>query len=392
MNIVSMSMDSWIQEGWRGSRQCLSEAFSRHCGVNYFWIGRINEWKFSLGQFRPRMMGNKLLLYQSPIIIPRVPWRPKLNKIWDRLRLEAFRRALSDVWTGPRILYVWHPSMLPYVGKMGEDIVCYHMYDNIIGFLGDKTTRKDVVDAERLLIDRADIIISASRKLSELHGVADRAILCHAGVDQLFLMLLKQKLLRPVDMPVSGPIVGFYGTLNSKFGAEDVLALSEARPDLNIVLIGNLQIPAERADQFEQLFRKENVYVLGPKSWEEIPAYLQCFDVALMSYYPTEWSVYCEVPLKAYEYLAAGKPVVASGGLPSLLDLEGLIYLTHSQEEFVHAVGKALEDSGDEIVEKRIKEALRNTWDVRAKMILDIIQKQLRIKKNSALPVSTLGV
>ena len=375
MNIISLSMDAWKQEGWRGSRQCLSEAFSRFCSVQYFWTHGIRDWELSIPSFKLIKRSDSLFLYQAPTVIPRTPWRPKFEPLWSYLRNYSFKKAMLNNLSGPKILYVWHPLMYESVGKMGEDLVCYHMYDDMQG-LYDGVGKLKVIEMEKKLIQKADITICAHEKLAIKHNITNSAIICNAGVDKLFIERIECNFTRPKDLPEEGPIIGFTGTINKKFGAEDIIALANARPEYKIVLIGGVNIPDDRVANFNKLFSIPNVFYLGPKPWEDLPAYIRHFDVGLMSYYPTEWSVSIEVPLKAYEYLAAGKPVVGSG-LPSLSDLGGLARITNSTEDFIDAVDDAIQDNSKAIIQKRKFAADQNSWDNRAAMIINEINLKL---------------
>ena len=80
-------------------------------------------------------------------------------------------------------------------------------------------------------------------------------------------------------------------------------------------------------------------------------------------------------PLKLYEYLAAGKPVVASGN-PDLAGMEPDVVLARGASQFVAAVEQALQLNRDEDRARRISLAARNTWETRTQRLLDLVSAQ----------------
>jgi glycosyltransferase involved in cell wall biosynthesis len=134
--------------------------------------------------------------------------------------------------------------------------------------------------------------------------------------------------------------------------------------------------PAERAVQarVKALSSRTNVRWLGLQPYDTLPAAIAAFDVALIPYLdnPYTQSVF---PLKVFEYLAAGKPVVASG-LPSIAGLEPHVRLALDHDSFVSAVRAALA-VGATGVDERVALAARNTWDDRTERLLGLVEGAL---------------
>jgi glycosyltransferase involved in cell wall biosynthesis len=106
-----------------------------------------------------------------------------------------------------------------------------------------------------------------------------------------------------------------------------------------------------------------------------VPRYVAAFDVGLCPYVWNDW-MRSGFPLKLYEYLAAGKPVVASGN-PDLAGMEPDVVLARGAAEFVAAVERALRLDADQDRARRISLAARNTWDTRTQRLLDLVSAQL---------------
>src|SRR6185436_18708700 len=131
------------------------------------------------------------------------------------------------------------------------------------------------------------------------------------------------------------PIVGFAGNLvASKVDFALLHAVVSARRDWTIVLIG--PVGADAVRDVRRLAHEPNVRWLGQKAYDELPRHVAAFDVAVIPYASNAYTRSC-FPLKLFEYLAAGKPVVASG-LPELRGMEPDVVVVAGAGAFADAV------------------------------------------------------
>jgi glycosyltransferase involved in cell wall biosynthesis len=86
-----------------------------------------------------------------------------------------------------------------------------------------------------------------------------------------------------------------------------------------------------------------NVRLTGEKPYAELPQWLAGFDVCLIPFRITELTLATN-PVKAYEYLSAGKPVV-SVGLPELQQFGDLVYRAQDSDDFIAQVSRALAEA-----------------------------------------------
>ena len=148
----------------------------------------------------------------------------------------------------------------------------------------------------------------------------------------------------PADLArIPAPRALFVGALNElKVDAELLGALAEAEPGLSVVLVGPVTEAGPGARrELDALVRRPNVHALGGRPYAELPGYLAGADVGLVPYLANRYTAGV-FPMKVYEYLAAGLPVVAAG-LPELAGAEGAA-LASGRDEFVNAVRAALAD------------------------------------------------
>jgi glycosyltransferase involved in cell wall biosynthesis len=114
---------------------------------------------------------------------------------------------------------------------------------------------------------------------------------------------------------------------------------------------------------------------VGPKPYELVPRYVAAFDVALIPYVSNVYTRSC-FPLKTFEYLAAGKAIVASG-LPELGGMEPDVVLADDATGFLAAIDEALLRDTESDRKRRMELAAANTWESRASRLLGLIETEL---------------
>jgi hypothetical protein len=230
---------------------------------------------------------------------------------------------------------------------------------------------------EQDLLGKVDIVFTVSDKLTQEKSQFHSSVhTIHHGVD----IRLFQDSLKPVsaarlsDMPARGPIIGYSGVIRYMLDLEMIRFLADKQPGWNFVLVG--PVTESRADfysQIDELKKRPNVHFLGSKRPEELPNYIGAFDVCLLPYVLGEVSSYYAAPLKFYEYLAAGKPVVSTVG-PRQYDREVVINCS-TKEEALAAIQEALSKDSHDLVTKRKNIAGENSWERRVRQIDEVLSR-----------------
>jgi glycosyltransferase involved in cell wall biosynthesis len=163
---------------------------------------------------------------------------------------------------------------------------------------------------------------------------------------------------------IPSPRLGFVGAVSSfKLDAELLADMCANNPSWSLVLIG----PLEDADgAVTKLLKAPNVYYLGTKSYTEIPSYMHAMDVGLIPARLTPYAM-SMFPMKFFEYLAAGLPVVATE-LPSLAAHGDVAALVPSSM-WDAAIDAALAGSGSTAA-SRMNLARRNSYTERTARML----------------------
>jgi glycosyltransferase involved in cell wall biosynthesis len=171
------------------------------------------------------------------------------------------------------------------------------------------------------------------------------------------------------------PILGFYGNLTSaKLDFDLIAEVADLRPNWTILLIGPGGVGGPDVD-LGLLRLHSNIHILGPRSYEGLPDYLAAFDVAMLPYRMNDLTA-SSFPLKFFEYLAAGKPVVGTD-LPALSEYRGWYLTARSPADFAEAAEVGLFESDDRRRNERRAFAQQHNWNSRMLELGAIITRVL---------------
>lgn len=240
------------------------------------------------------------------------------------------------------------------------------------------------------LIKRSDGIVVISRALKDDLVDADipsEKIIVKpdaADAEAFSLERSKHQLREELDLPVEEPLVGFTGNLYSYNGPELLLSLASQASDLRFVVVGGSEDQLRQFRKRKQTMGLNNLQFEGHQPHEKIPRYLKAFDVLLLPLQPeiNRTLKYCS-PLKLFEYLMAGRPIVASD-LPSLNEIledrnNALLVDPENPKEYLTALKTILDDQqlADELSCNAAKTGERYTWKRRAREIVEFMEESL---------------
>jgi GT2 family glycosyltransferase/glycosyltransferase involved in cell wall biosynthesis len=271
--------------------------------------------------------------------------------------LEALREQEGITNT---LLYVnlpfWRPLVEAYRKRFAGTIV-YDCMDNHRGF---STNTPQMCAEEDALAEVADqVIVSATFLSQQFARLGEKVVLVRNGADFAHFHAAQPT---SVLAHLSPPIVGYYGAISEWFDTGLIAAAAHRHPEWNFVLIGD----TFGAD-VRPLHSLPNVHLLGEKPYSDLPKYLSRFDVCCIPFYITELTRATD-PVKFYEYVSAGKPVVATP-LPELAPFAEVLYFAADKEEFVSKLEGALREHDPALVQKRVQIARDNDWHSRVEAI-----------------------
>jgi UDP-galactopyranose mutase len=237
------------------------------------------------------------------IVVPHIP-----AGLDEEQRDAALKRLLDAYSAGlsrPLIAWYYTPMMLPFSRDLDASVVVFDAMDELSKF---KFAPVKLLDLEQELIDRADLVFTGGTSLYEAKKDRhDSVHLFPSSVDRVHFAKARARQFEPADQEdLNRPRLGFYGVIDERFDIELLDAIAKMRPDWSFVMVG----PVVKISE-EDLPRRPNIHYLGGKKYEQLPAYLSGWDVALMPFAMNESTQFIS-PTKTPEYLAGGKPVVST--------------------------------------------------------------------------------
>jgi GT2 family glycosyltransferase len=161
---------------------------------------------------------------------------------------------------------------------------------------------------------------------------------------------------------IKHPIAGYYGAIATWFDVDLLVEVAQRKPDFTFVLLGGVfDVDVSR------LRLLPNVVLLGQQPYETMPQYLYHFDVCIIPFKINQVTEATD-PVKLYEYLSGGKPVV-SVSLPELEPYRGYVYLAEDAADFSAKIDLALAEDSPRLIEDRKALARRHTWSDRYQSI-----------------------
>jgi glycosyltransferase involved in cell wall biosynthesis len=308
-----------------------------------------------------------------------VPWGQKYRfagHVNARFTALAVRRATRSL-ARPAVLWVYDPCAEALAGACGETFAVYDCVDDYAEQAGpDAKRRQRVAQADAEIASRARLVFVTTRSLlARKRDLNPRTELVpNVGDYEHFAAAADGAATAAETGELEPPVLGFAGNLDPlKVDFALLGEVAAAHPEWSVVLVGPVQ-PGAR-DELRRLEALPNVVWLGPRPYEQLPSFVAAFDVGLIPYAANRYTESC-FPLKLYEYLAAGKPVVASG-LPELAGMGPDVALASDSSGFADAIVAALALRSDEDRRRRMALAARNTWETRTERLLELVSGEL---------------
>ncbi len=293
------------------------------------------------------------------------------ERVWRELKKELDRLDMKHV-----IVWSYLPTFVSHYGKFGEALNVFDAVDNWTEHSSYRKIRERLKLNYQTISAKADLIFTTSADLAKLFDRPDGVTFVPNGV---YVPEIAQapKLTGRDIAQLRRPIIGYIGTIQEdRFDVPLFKYLAEANPQKSFVLVGPVWPGiGKRVDK--ELRPLPNVHFLGRKSHLDRPAYLNEFAVAVIPHLQNDFNRHTN-PMKLYEYLAAGKPVVTTpgGGVEAFT---GAVHVASSPEDFNREILQALEEHSPEQIAARQKLAAEHSWERRVNVMLDQVFAKLNI-------------
>jgi teichuronic acid biosynthesis glycosyltransferase TuaH len=376
--LIFVSLEDW-DEVWRRNQFVCAGLSRRFPDTRILFVGlprnvshRLRRGDFSI--LRPAA-AEALPEYPNISILHPLKLFPNTLALGRRLNETIARRqikkAAARLKMDKPLLWLNPHSAVHMAGRMNESAVVYDITDDWISPIQSEPMRRLITAQDAALCRRADAVIVCSDKLREMkQGLTRRLALIPNGVEtEHYSAVLKPGQVPDAATAWNSPVFGYTGTIHpERVDVDLVLTLSRSFPGGTVALVGpDLLSSADRA----RLDTAGNVVRTGPVPYHNLPDYMRAFDVCIT---PHCMSTFTESlnPIKLWEYLAGGKPVVSTN-VAGFRDYPALVHLSNTPNEFVAACRAALEEpaSGGQA---RQSEAQKHTWEARVSDVITVLE------------------
>jgi glycosyltransferase involved in cell wall biosynthesis len=275
------------------------------------------------------------------------------------------RRSLDAAIAMVQLAFWW-----PLVNLAATSFQWPVIYDCMDYHAGFSTSHPLSLDQERELLSQANLVVASSATLEAAALQHNRnVLLIRNGCEYTHFSKV------PYKPPAAQPVIGYYGAIAEWFDADLVAELAERRPDWNFILVGSTV-----HGEVSRLSKLQNVSLPGEKPYAELPGWLARFDVTILPFKRTPLTEAVN-PVKAYEILAAGKPLV-SVPLTEVLGMVPHVRLASTAQEFEREIMTELGRSGLGAFERRRAFARANTWEQRFTALASVIPNAILRKES----------
>jgi teichuronic acid biosynthesis glycosyltransferase TuaH len=286
----------------------------------------------------------------------------RIQKVFDKESITRFIYINSADFHFPNLTNYFKPILK-----------VYHCVDPVFtGF-----DRKHGLISEPELIKNTDLVICTSKQLEEEKKQLNSNtffIPNAADVTHSSKALAEDLPVHASLKNIKKPVIGYFGNIERRIDYHLIKEVSETHPEMSFVFAG----PVIPVDVPEWFYHQPNLHLTGALPYEDMPALFKGFDVAIIPFKKDEVSRTI-FPLKLFEYLGAGKPVVAINFNPDLEEFTGdAVSFCEDASSFSAAIEQELAGNSPQKTAKRIAVAQENTWVKRAQEISELLAKQIK--------------
>lgn len=256
------------------------------------------------------------------------------------------------------IQWFYTPMALDFAAHLEPSVCVFDCMDELSAF---KFAPPELLENERRLLARADLVFTGGQSLYEAKKDRHEAVYAFPSSIDAAHFAKARTATEPADQAsIPHPKLGFCGVIDERMDIALLAEMADLRPDWQFVMIGPVVKIAP-----EDLPQRANIHYLGGRSYDELPAYLAGWDIALMPFALNESTKFIS-PTKTPEYLAAGKPVIST----PIRDVvrpygeRNFVAIARTAQEFADEAERIFERGDDAERQKRVDEFLAgNSWD-----------------------------
>jgi glycosyltransferase involved in cell wall biosynthesis len=297
----------------------------------------------------------------SPLVLPLHAYRVA-RALNARVLPALVGRAARDLGLRRPILWAYVPQAEALLDVLDPELVIYHCVDDIAA--QDGIDGPSFAAAERRFAARADLVLASAPALERRMRALSSNVLFAPNVADTarFATALSPGPIDPAIAALPEPRIVFVGAIvGKKLDFDLLVAIATERPQWSLALVGPVGLGDPSTD-VSALGALPNVHLLGGRRYDQLPDVLRGAAAALIPYRSTPLTASI-FPMKVYEYLAAGVPVIATT-LPALAGMSE-IAVADGPRATIAAIEQAMAQDSPKAREARSAAAQSHSWDTR---------------------------
>lgn len=278
------------------------------------------------------------------------------------------------------VFWSYNPMFINFIGKLNEKLFVFDTVDNWAehpNYL-KMIKKKKLLANYKVIAEKADVIFTVSEAMVDFFKELGRTKDIHwipNGVDYDHFNDPEKIKQENKLSDFTKPIIGYLGTIEERVDIDLIVKIAKKHTDKEVALCGPIW-PAIKDELESKIKGISNIHTFGRINFNDAPSYLNKFNVAII---PHKLNKFVESmnPMKMYDYLACGKPVVATKGAG--IDMfKDHIYIVKSEDEFISNIDKALLEDSPEKRKARREAVRKHSWRERTDKMTEIVYKKLK--------------
>ena len=376
MNIICFGQMNW-DWCWTGKQHLMTQLAYR--GHRILYVDPKWDWnpKGFFGSIKAAFpVWSKLGLREidHSLFIYTHPYSPFLRYQPSELRYPwILKRLINNLGFNDSIVISLLPQSQPIIESLKPNKLVYYAIDEMTAFGGTLPEDKiRIRQQEEKLIKQSTMVLSVSypllNRIKVLHPNAH--LLPNAVDPHHYSPLRLERLAAHTVLPFkNGPFITFMGQLDERLDQTLIAKIAHKYPSWTIILAGRIK----QGVDFSTLKEIKNILFTGYLPYEELPSILKNTDVCIVPYHLNELTQSCS-PIKVYEYLASGKPVVSTP-LPGLMDCAEVIKISSTHDNFISCIESSLNKDTIENISRRLEKASEHSWEKRTDKLENLLKE-----------------
>lgn len=262
------------------------------------------------------------------------------------------------------IVWLYTPMLLELADAFPQARLVFDCMDELAAF---DFAPPELLDRERALLDRADVVFTGGRSLYDARKSRGAKVHCYPScVEYARFADARREPAHPLTRELSRPVVGYIGVIDERIDIGLIAALADSALDINVVMVG----PIVKIDP-AILPRRTNVHYTGQIAYDRLPSFLAGFDAALMPFARNKSTRFIS-PTKTLEYFAASVPVATTSIVDVITPYGDLVDVGDEPAAFIAAVERAI-NADPARTARAAQIANDQSWDTTARSMWDDI-------------------